>query len=66
MNAMTPRKRSFTVDKAGTPTVKTTIVLPEALWDRAKRRALDERTDFRGVIIKALELYLRTPAKRGK
>lgn len=63
---MAPRKRTLTVDKTGTPTVKTTIVLPEALWLKAKRRALDERTDFRGIIIKALDAYLRTPLKRGK
>ena len=43
--------------------VKTTLVLPEALWLRAKRRALDERADLRDVIMKALELYLRTPPK---
>lgn len=63
---MAPRKRTLTVDKTGTPTVKTTIVLPEALWFKAKTRALEERGDFRGIIMKALELYLRTPAKRGK
>ena len=63
---MAPRKRTLTVDKTGTPTVKTTIVLPEALWLKAKTRALEERGDFRGIIMKALELYLRTPPKRGK
>lgn len=63
---MTPRPRKYLVDKVGVPVVKTSLVLPEALWDKAKRRALDERTDFRGIIIKALDAYLRTPLKRGK
>jgi hypothetical protein len=63
---MTPRTRTITVDRTGAPTVKTTIVLPERVWRKAKDRALDERTDFRSVILKALELYLRTPLKRGK
>jgi hypothetical protein len=43
--------------------VKTSLVLPEALWLKAKTRALDERGDLRDVIMKALELYLRTPPK---
>ena len=54
------------VDRAGQPVVKTTLVLPEDLWLQVKRRALDERTDLRGVVMKALTQYLRTPAKRGK
>jgi hypothetical protein len=40
--------------------VKTTIDLPERLWRAAKIRALDERTDLRGIVIAALELYLGT------
>lgn len=40
--------------------VKTTVDLPEALWRRAKIRAMDERTDLRRVIIAALEAYLKT------
>ena len=46
--------------------VKTSLVLPEALWLQAKKRALDERADFRDVIIKGLELYLKTLTKREK
>jgi hypothetical protein len=40
-------------------TVKTTIELPRALWHRAKVRALDDRTDFRSVVIAALTAYLK-------
>jgi hypothetical protein len=41
-------------------TVKTTIDLPEQLWRAAKVRAIDERTDLRGIVIAALKLYLGT------
>ncbi len=44
--------------------VKTSLILPEALWLQAKKRALDERGDLRDIIIKGLELYLKTPTKR--
>lgn len=43
--------------------VKTTIVLPEALWARAKKRAVDDRADLRTVVIAALEAHLK--AQRG-
>jgi hypothetical protein len=43
--------------------VKTTVVIPEKLWERAKRRALDERTDLRALILEGLELRLKE-AKR--
>ena len=43
--------------------VKTSLVLPEALWLQAKKRALDERGDLRDIIMKGLELYLRTPKR---
>jgi hypothetical protein len=38
--------------------MKTTIDIPEELWDRAKRRALDERTSLRALILEGLELRL--------
>jgi hypothetical protein len=41
-------------------TVKTTVLLPERLWKRAKVRAMDERTDLRQVIIAALDAYLKS------
>jgi hypothetical protein len=40
--------------------VKTTIDLPEQLWRAAKVRAIDDRTDLRGIVIAALTLYLGT------
>lgn len=43
--------------------VKTTIVLPADLWERAKMRTITERTDLRSVVIAALEAYLK--AKKG-
>lgn len=39
-------------------TVKTTVELPGNLWRAAKIRAMDERTDLRSVLIRALEHYL--------
>lgn len=41
--------------------VKTTVLLPEALWRAAKIRAVEERRDLRDVIIAALAAYLGTP-----
>lgn len=49
---------------AGAETVKTTVVLPRALWEAARIHAIEERTDFRTVVIEALEAYLKA-AKRG-
>lgn len=45
-------------------TVKTTVDLPEALWRRAKIRAMDERADLRQVVIAALEAYLKAKPTR--
>jgi len=44
--------------------VRTTVVLPEALWKAAKMRALEDG-DLRTVIIKALEAYLAGLLKKG-
>jgi hypothetical protein len=39
--------------------------LPEQLWQAAKRRAIDERSDLRRIIIAALELYVgRSPRRK--
>ena len=38
-------------------TVKTTVELPGDLWRAAKIRAMDERSDLRTVLIRALEQY---------
>jgi hypothetical protein len=37
---------------------KTSIELPDALWRAAKIRAMDDHTDFKSVVIAALEAYL--------
>ena len=39
--------------------VKTTLLMPEELWQRAKIRALEERRDLRDLLIEGLELVLR-------
>lgn len=49
------------------PVIRTSVELPEALWHKAKQRALDERTDLRALIIRGLELVLaRKPRKGGR
>jgi hypothetical protein len=45
--------------------VRTTVEIPEDLWERAKRRALDERGDLRRLIIEGLELRLARKPKKG-
>ena len=45
--------------------MKTTVELPEDVWRAAKIRALDERTDFRSLVIAALRAYLKTSKKEG-
>ncbi len=47
--------------------IRTSLELPEALWRKAKQRALDERTDLRALMIKGLEQVLaRKLKKKGK
>lgn len=41
---------------------KVTILIPEVLWLKAKRQALDERTNLRSLVLEGLELRL---AKKG-
>ena len=41
--------------------VKTTVLLPEALWARVKKRAVDDRSDLRTIVIAALEAHLKAP-----
>jgi hypothetical protein len=61
--AMSP-KRTAEGTTDGPGMVRTTVVLPEALWKAAKIRALDDG-DLRTVIIKALEAYLAGLLKKG-
>lgn len=44
--------------------VKTTFTFPEALWLKAKHRALDERASLLEIVTRALELYLKTPPSK--
>ena len=46
------------VKRTDSDTVKTTVELPGELWRAAKIRAMDERSDLRSVLIRALEAYL--------
>jgi hypothetical protein len=43
--------------------VKTTLLMPEALWRKAKVRAMEERCDLRDLLLEGLELRL-AEAKR--
>lgn len=47
------------------PMVRTSIELPEVLWFKAKRRALDERSGLRALIIEGLEHVLSRKPKTG-
>jgi hypothetical protein len=58
------------VKRTDSDTVKTTVELPGELWRAAKIRAMDERSDLRSVLIRALEEYLgrgaaQPPARTG-
>jgi hypothetical protein len=47
--------------------IRTTLEIPEKLWERAKRQALDERTSLRALILEGLEMRLaRMPPRKGK
>jgi hypothetical protein len=45
--------------------IKTTLEIPEKLWERAKRLALDERTSLKALILEGLELRLAAKKKGG-
>jgi hypothetical protein len=51
--------------KPGEKIVRTTLDLPQPLWRAAKIRAMDEGTDLRSILTRALEAYLKTKAKGG-
>lgn len=46
--------------------LKLTVRLPENLVEKAKIRAVKERTTLQDVVTVALEAYLKTPLKREK
>jgi hypothetical protein len=39
--------------------VRSTVDMPEALWRRAKIRAIEERRDYRLLVIEAITRYLK-------
>ena len=46
--------------------VKTTLRVPEALWEAARMRAIRERRTFQEVLAAALAMYVKTPMKAEK
>jgi len=46
--------------------VKMTVEIPEDVWAAAKKRAIDERSDLRAVIIEALRAHLGLGQKVSK
>ena len=53
-----PKPRKPT--KQGEPSmVKTTLLMPEALWKRAKVCAMEEHRDLRDLLIEGLEWVLK-------
>ena len=55
---MTPKPRK--ASKSGEPAmVKTTLLMPEDLWRRAKVRAMEERRDLKDLLLEGLELVLK-------
>ncbi len=55
---MTPKPRK-PVKSGEAATVKTTLVMPEELWRRAKVRAMEQRRDLRDLLLEGLELVLK-------
>ncbi len=54
--ALRPAKKGVPMDKE---LVKTTIAIPRELWREARMRAAADDADFRTVVMRALEAYLR-------
>jgi hypothetical protein len=48
------------------PPKKTTLLIPEELWLRAKRHALDERTNLRKLLLEGLELRIQLGEREQK
>jgi hypothetical protein len=44
---------------------RTSLDLPLALWKSVKVQAIEEGTDFRSLVIRALEAYLRSAKAPG-
>jgi hypothetical protein len=43
---------------------KTSLTMPEPLWKRVRMVALDEGVTAKSLVIKAIELYLKTKTAR--
>ena len=52
------------MSKSEEDVVKTTVRLGRSLWKQARVRALDEGRDFQDIVADALEMYLKSVAKR--
>ncbi len=50
----------------GKDVIRTTLELPAELWQAAKIRAVEDRTDFRSVVVAALHSYLKLRRREGK
>ena len=44
--------------------VRTSIDIPEPLYEAARERAEQQRTSIRAIVLRALEQHLRTPGHR--
>jgi hypothetical protein len=63
MHVFAPKLSSVVAGKrTDSDTVKTTVELPGELWRAAKIKAMDERSDLRSVLIRALQSYLKPEA----
>ena len=69
MRALTPRredgKGSIGGDEVMAPIARLSARIPEALAEKVKIRAVKEKRTVQDLLIDALELYLRTPLKKG-
>jgi hypothetical protein len=61
--AMTPRGRARTGNEK---LIRISVDTPESLWQKARIRAVEERTDLRAVMLAALRAYLKTKLQRRK
>jgi hypothetical protein len=64
---MARRRRAFRPARASVPSsparvgyVKLGVWIPEALWGKAKHRAIEERVDLTTLVIRGLEHVLET------
>jgi hypothetical protein len=56
---MTPKPRKASKSGDEPKPVKTTLLMPEELWRRAKVRAAEERRDLKDLLLEGLELVLK-------